>query len=75
MNPFKIYTQEIKSSRSGERFATNEKVNQAIEDIINGNRPLTSRALLQCRLAEIATKRNKENEEFDAWARAVLRVS
>jgi hypothetical protein len=71
---FKILVQETVGSRAGERFATNEKVNSALEDLANGNRPLTSRAMLQCRLSEIATKRRKEAEEFDAWARRTFRV-
>ena len=68
MESFKIFVQEIRPLKRGERFASNERVNQAIEDIRNGNRPLTSKALLQCRLAEIATRRREETEEFRKWA-------
>lgn len=72
--PIRIYVQEIRPTRPGERFATNERVLDAIEALANGNRPLTSKAMLQCRLAEIAMKRNKENDEFEAWSRKFLRV-
>jgi hypothetical protein len=39
-------------------------VNQAVEDRANGNRPLTSRAYLERRIAEIQYDRMKEHEEF-----------
>jgi hypothetical protein len=39
-------------------------VNQAVEDRINGNRPFTSRAYLDRRIAEIRYDRIKEHEEF-----------
>lgn len=74
MEPFKIFVQEIRIPRPGERFATNEKVNAALEDLANGNRPYTSKAMIQCRLGEIATKRRKEAEEFDQWARRMFQV-
>jgi hypothetical protein len=56
------------------RRTTNEGVNQAIEDLANGNRPLTSKATLQCRLSEVWSKRHAENEEFKKWKLQMLRV-
>ncbi|HXQ38135.1 MAG TPA: hypothetical protein VN843_29290 [Anaerolineales bacterium] len=69
---YKILVQEIVIPSAGERFATNEKVNAALEDIANGNRPLTSRAMIKCRLAEIAVKRQKEAKDFKAWAERTI---
>lgn len=66
--PVRVYVQEIRPPRPGERFATNERVLDAIEALANGNRPLTSKAMLQCRIAEIAMKRRTENEQFRFWA-------
>lgn len=74
MEPFKILVKDIRIPKPGERFATNERVNAALEDIANGNRPITSTALIQCRLAEIAAERRKEAQEFDAWTRRTFFV-
>lgn len=71
---FRTYIQEVLPSKTTGRFATNERVNAALEDIANGNRPITSTALIQCRLAEIAAKRHKEAQEFEAWARKAFFV-
>ena len=69
MEPFKIYVQEIRIPKPGERFATNERVNAALEDLSNNNRLITSRAMLRCRIAEIWSARNKERKDFVDWAR------
>jgi len=69
---FKIFVQDIVIPKVGERFATNEKVNAALEDIANGNRPHTSRAMIQCRLAEIAAKRQKEAKDFKVWVERII---
>lgn len=51
-----------------------DKINQAIEDIHNGNRLMMSRAALQCRIAEVMGERAKEREDFEAWKRKTLVV-
>ena len=56
------------------RFTTNEGVNQAIEDLTNGNRPRTAVATLQCRIGEVWSERNDENEEFEKWKLRELRI-
>lgn len=56
------------------KLMSNERLMQAVEDRMNGNRPLTSKAYLQCRIAEIHGERMKEHEEFEVWQRRALRI-
>lgn len=52
------------------RLTTNEDVNSALD-----KPSLTfSRAILRCRLEEIAKKQREEAEDFDAWARKTFFV-
>jgi hypothetical protein len=47
---------------------------QAVEDRINGNRPLTSRAYLERRIAEIRYDRSFHDEEFAAFEKTLWKV-
>lgn len=71
---FRILVQEITIPKRGERFSTNARVNDALEDLVNGNRLTSARSMLKCRIAEIFSKRRQEAEKFDAWARRTFRV-
>lgn len=51
-----------------------ELVNMAVDDLANGNRPMTSRAYLQRRLAEISYDRTQENEAFEEWKKVFFTV-
>jgi hypothetical protein len=57
-----------------DRHTTNAQVMQAVEDRFNGNRPLTSPAILQCRISEIRSKRYHEDVAFEKFVRETLRV-
>jgi hypothetical protein len=47
---------------------------QAVEDRINGNRPLTSKAYLERRIAEIRYDRSFYDEEFAAFEKTLWKV-
>lgn len=48
---------------------SHDLVNQAVLDRANGNRPLTSKAYLQRRIAEVRYDRMQENEEFQKFVK------
>lgn len=54
---------------------TKELVNQAIEDRINGNRPLTSRAYLERRRAEIIYDRMATEENFREFEKSLYKIT
>ncbi len=56
------------------RHTTNAQILQAVEDRANDNRPLTSRAILQCRISEIRSERYHEDAAFEKFVRENLRV-
>lgn len=59
---------------SEKRYTTNESVNQALEDLVNRNRPITSKATINARITEVMCKNYKENAVFEEWARRTFKV-
>src|SRR5258706_16182788 len=51
-----------------------ELVMQAVEDRINGNRPLTSRAYLQRRIAEVQYDRSATEENFREFEKSLYKI-
>jgi hypothetical protein len=51
-----------------------ELVLQAIEDRINGNRPLVSRAFLQRRIAEVQYDRSETEKEFREFEKTLYKI-
>jgi hypothetical protein len=51
-----------------------QTVNNAVLDLAEGNRPFTSKAYVQRRIAEILYDRRIEHEAFEAWKKTFFTV-
>lgn len=49
-------------------------VDEAIEDRINGNRTMLSKAVLMKRISEVYMKRHEEDVAFEKWALEIFKV-